>query len=187
MLQQIDADSDHGDTPKPQDEDDLLVTVHRLQIANQVLHQELDRLKRLVLEQHTDADDDSVAWTHFMFQVTLARGGTVYGAPTDYVRACENTPGCRPVTTEMMVRFKRHKKVPTWVIEQLPTLEFQIRPNHRGSIWNKTEQNYLATAHKTNQRIDVLAALCTKEFGRIVTTNSVKGQLYRLGLCEPRH
>ena len=162
-----------------------------------VLRRELDDLRtecqRLRAElqtyQHEYAAKPDGTYTYLTFirSVTRARKGIVYAACTDYVRACTMSEGIQLVTLDQLQDFKRHDKVPAYVVEQIPQLHFPTR--HNGlphPIWTPLEKEYLIGLVGEHVSVHEIADRCTTRFGRTITVGSIKGMMDRLGLNSAR-
>lgn len=174
MLQESDTS-----TSEPQLVPDPVCT-----LANKIaeLESEVLRLRGTILQmqrQQIELDASGhYPFAVFQYNVSLIRGGSLYGACVDYA-AASNTPGCRQVTIEQVVAWKRHG-VPRWAIEQLPQMVFAPRIPPPRHDWNAQEQAFLLELCQVKRSVAELAALCAQRFDRVVTTGAIKGQLHRL-------
>jgi hypothetical protein len=104
-----------------------------------------------------------------------------YGWRTDYLKATETTPGCTPVTNETVQKWQSANRVPTWAVDQIDQLLFSKRSGQSGPVWTSENKEFLITIFTNDPSLSniELAALCSAEFGRTITENSIKGEIDR--------
>src|SRR6185437_15430493 len=126
--------------------------------------------------------------------------GRTYGWRVDYVQATQETPDCRKVKNEEIQRWQQSRKVPDWAFEQIERLVFQQRRGENGPPWSQGEYDFLVALYNgeagcklengdekhqikqgdkypTNSTTSnaEFSRICSLEFGRPITENSIKG------------
>lgn len=132
----------------------------------------------------TPHQPDNGFYTIDQFITALIRKrGRSYGFRVDYVTASSTTPGCRAVKTEEFHKWQQSKEVPDWAYDQIDRLVFPDRKGKKGQTpWTVGEYDFLAkgyTLDPSKSNLD-FAIMCTKEFGRSITEEAIKGALDRL-------
>lgn len=120
------------------------------------------------------------AMEEFMARLQVKMGRT-YGWRVDYVSA-SSAPDRRPVKSEDIQKWQRTRRVPHWAFEQIEQLEFSKRQGQGGPPWTTQEYDFLEALYTADPLTPnaVLAEKCSKQFGRPITENSIKGALDRL-------
>jgi hypothetical protein len=130
--------------------------------------------KNIVATQHLFPKD-------LIFKIMMKRNGVMYGWKTAYVAASQ-VDGFQKVTLAEIRLWLYTKKIPRWAIDQVDQMTFQKIDRIAPQAWTVLEQHFLETIYREDPgRPDkLLSEMCTRKFRRTITTNAIKGALYRL-------
>lgn len=144
---------------------------------NAELEQSIDNLSAQLKPQPVDG-------FYTMEQFIRAMGearGRLYGWRTDYIEATKHLPGALLAETATIQHWQAKDQVPSEFYEQISRLEFRKRSGKGGPPWSETEYQYLVNKYEADpkQKNKSLAEMCSSEFGRDITENSIRGAIDR--------
>ena len=133
-----------------------------------------------IMEQ--PSEDGCYSLAHFIDRVVQRRGGQTYGYQSAYIRATEESD--HPATELMISKWKRSGRVPAEYVQQIDLLVFvkPTRETRPRRVWSMGETDYLRAMYDDDPSASnsAFAHKCSSQFGRIITINAIKGQLYRI-------
>lgn len=156
--------------------------VRQLELDIEHLHETLDQLRHQMALASPEPINQSYSMDQFMLKLGTQRGRT-YAWRSDYARATTETPGCQVVTTDDIQRWQKEKRVPEWAYLQIEWLVYPNRPSRSNEDWSDSNDGFLIELYTANPHLPnaTLAARCTKQFGRPISEQAIKGKIHRLG------
>jgi hypothetical protein len=115
--------------------------------------------------------------------IIISRCGKFHGSGVMWADYSENInagDSAVLVTTARIQSWRKKKVFPRWAVEQL--LAMPVTEDKPKDNWSNQERDFLCKLHLADLHMsdDALAKACTREFGRKIGTNSIKGQFTKL-------
>lgn len=166
------------------DHDEVTAKIRYLEDDNRRLQETIVQLQQQA--EITNPAPVNAHYTVKQFMVALAaRRRRTYGWKKDYAQATEETPGCFRVSTDDIQKWQKEDRVPEQAFMQIEWLRYPIRTGKSPPkpSWSEDNLAYLIKEYETDphQPNAGLAEKCTAHFGRTISEQAIKGQLFRLG------
>lgn len=168
--------------PEAEEVADLRAQISRLEDDKQSLLAIIEQMQQQMALAQPQPIDQSYSLDQFMVALARKRGRT-YGWRTDYAQATRDTPGSFQVSTDDIQKWQKRRRVPEQAYAQIEWLIYRDRIGCSKPNWSSDDIEYLVREYEVDPRQAnaTLARKCTDHFGRLITEQAIKGEIYRLG------